>query len=204
MPDDPQKPKSRRGGARPGAGRKPKPKSPTAVHGIDLAAALAGDVPEEIDRLASGATGRSVTVLVNILIVGASESAQIDAANEILDRGYGKPTVEAGGDPMLPFLGRAPVRTVANETREEARRYARLAIATLEKIQDNGRSEATRVRAAKSLLARALGSVAPARVPAQLAALARPVGKKEAAAQGAKAAGVGRFATPPAPARTVQ
>lgn len=187
------------GGRRPGAGRKPKMSSATAIAGTDLKAALEDEVPEDVDSLAAGHTRDSIMALAQQLCHGTSESARIDAANVILDRGYGKPTVEAGADPMLPFLGRAPVRSIANEIRDEARRYARLAIMVLDKIQNNGSSEAVRVRAARALLDRGLGTVTPARVPAQLGALSSPMGKKEQRSSSAKAAAVGRFATPPGP-----
>lgn len=196
-------PKRGRGGARPGAGRKRKAASPTAVIGSDLKAALDEPVPEEVDSLAAGHAKNAIAALAQQLLHGESDGAKIDAAVAVLDRGYGKPTVEAGADPMLPFLGRAPVRSVANEVRDEARRYARLAVLVLEKIQSNGARESSRIRAARALLDRGLGTVTPARVPPSLQPLTRQVGKKEQAATAAKGAAAGRYAPPPAP-RTIQ
>lgn len=190
-------PKSRRGGRRPGAGRKRK--SPTEIAGVDLAAALEAPVPEEVDSVAAGHAVASIEALGRQLLYGHSEPAKIDAAKELLDRGYGKPTVEAGGDPFLPFLGRAPVRLIANDVREAARKYANLAIAVLVKIRDNGTTEAARVRAARTLTDRGLGTVTPAKVPATLGDLKPKMGKKEERAADAKAAAVGRYATPPPP-----
>src|SRR5262245_54165186 len=93
--------------------------------------------------------------------------AFVAAGNAILDRGYGKPAVEIGGDAaMLPFMA-APALAVSisSEIRAEARRYATLAIEVLRKISDSGASESARVSAAKSLLDRGLGTVASARMP---------------------------------------
>jgi hypothetical protein len=194
--------KSRRGGKRPGAGRKPKAVSPTALIGTDLKAALDGEIPDAVDSVAAEFTRGSIAALIQQLLHGESDAAKIDAANAILDRGYGKPTVEAGADPMLPFLGRAPVRNTANEVRDEARRYARVAVAVLDKIQHNGLTEAIRVRAARALLDRGLGTVTPARMPATFSPQpAQRVGKKEEASATAKAAASGRLATPAPPPR---
>lgn len=195
------KPKASWGGRREGAGRRKRPA--TSVSGIDLRIAEDGDPPEDIDSLAAQSAVSSIAALVRQLTHGTSDSAKIDAAITILDRGWGKPTVEAGADPMLPFLGRAPVRSLANEVRMEAQRYGTLAVLVLEKIRDNGSSEAVRMRAIRALLDRGFGTVTPARMPAQLTQLARQVGKKEQATTNAKAAAIGRYATP-APPRSLQ
>lgn len=194
--------KSRRGGARPGAGRKPKAhRSPTALSKVDVEAAMAADVPEEIDSVAATSSRASIAALVNQLLGGSSDSARLDAAFEILDRGWGKPTVEAGGHPMLPFLGRAPIRSIANEVRDEARRHGRLAIMVLERIQSGSDSESCRVRAAKGLLARGVGATAPARLPPEIGDRpTAPLGKKEEAQRQARLVGSsGRFAPLPPP-----
>ena len=74
---------SKRGGARPGAGRKPGvPNKATA----------------ELKDLAREYTTSALETLANIMVDGESEAARVSAANAILDRGYGKPsqTIDAG------------------------------------------------------------------------------------------------------------
>jgi len=194
-------PKSRRGGKRPGAGRKKKGAvAPSSVAGLDLAAVLAAPVPDEIDGIAQTHARTAIAALVKQLTFGASESAKVSAANAILDRGYGKPAVEIGGDAaMLPFMA-APALAVSisSEIRAEARRYATLAIEVLRKISDSGASESARVSAAKSLLDRGLGTVASARMPEELDA-GPQLGKKEQRQRAAEAAATGKYATRPLP-----
>jgi hypothetical protein len=190
--------KSGRGGKRPGAGRKKKghvPTSPSAVAGVDLALALSAEPPVEIEGVAQRHARTMLDGLVKQLIAGTSETARISAANAVLDRAFGKPAVDVGGE-TLPLFGIAPDRSVSLEIRSEARRHALLAIEVLRKIAENGASETSRVSAAKSLLDRALGTVAPAKVPAEVYT---PLGKKEEAARAAKAAATGRYATPAPP-----
>lgn len=203
MVEQPQ-PKSNRGGKRPGAGRKPKgQKPPTAVAGVDLAAALASPPPDEIESVAKRHARSAIDALVKQITFGASESAKVAAANAILDRGYGKPTVEAGGDAMLPFLGTAPVvatPSIGTQVREEARKFAHLAVEVLHRVATSGGSESARVQAAKALLDRGLGTVAAARMLSDLFdTKPQSIGKKEATQHAAKAAGTGRYAprTPP-------
>lgn len=191
------KPKSRRGGKRLGAGRKKKGHvAPSALAGIDLKAALDLPPPTEIESAAQRHARAALDALVKQLISGASESAKVNAANAILDRGYGKPSVEIGGESFLPFLS-APSKVVSTEIRTEARKFANLAIAVLEKIATNGQSESARVMAAKSLWDRGLGTVAPAKIPD--GPMRRPAGKKEEAQAAAERAASGRYATPPPP-----
>lgn len=195
-------PKSAWGGKRRGAGRKPKAAlAPVVVAGVDLARSLATPPPAEIDEYLSGEERASIQAMVVQLLHGTSEAAKISAAVEILDRGYGKPAVEIGGDstPMLPFLT-APdaARTSASvEIRTEARKYAPLAVEVLRKIRDNGASENARVTAARALLTRRLGTVGKARLPDEQRE--QPMGKKEQANRAAEMAATGRFATPPPP-----
>lgn len=138
---------------------------------------------------------------------GGSESAKIAAAKEILDRGYGKPAVEIGGDAaMLPFMmapSVVPASTTA-EIRTEARKYANLAIEVLRKIAMDGASESAIASASKALLDRGLGTVGKARMPDEQRE--QPLGKKEQAQRAAQVAATGRYATPPPPqlADTVQ
>lgn len=193
------RPKSKRGGARKGAGRKPKGYVSPKISGVDFASAMDSPPPEEIDRAAQEDVGESLAALVKLLLYADSETAQISAAVEILDRGWGKPAVEIGGDAaMLPFM-MAPsiVAGVTTKLRAEARRYGNLAMAVLRKIRDHGASETARASSAKALLNRAIGTVGKARMPDEQRE--RPLGKKEEASRAAEAAATGRFATPSPP-----
>jgi hypothetical protein len=192
---------TRRGGARKGAGRKKKGLSaPTSLSELELRALLAEPAPDEIDGVAQKHADLAIETLARLLIYGASESAKITAAKEILDRGYGKPAVEIGGDAaMLPFMmaPAAATPTVSNDIRTQSRRYAAVAVAVLRKIAQDGVSETARAGASKALLDRGLGTVGKARM--QDEQRDRPLGKKEEAARAAEAAATGRFATPAPP-----
>jgi hypothetical protein len=194
--------KSGRGGARPGAGRKPKGHvKPSALGPLTLAAAVASEPPAEIDGVAQRHARDAIGSLVRLLAHGSSEAAKITAAKELLDRGYGKPAVEIGGDaaPMLPFM-MAPAPSaisLGEEIRAEARRYATLAIETLRRIAQDGQSETAIASASKALLDRGLGTVGKARMPDEQTP--ERVGKKELAQRAAEAAATGLYATPSAP-----
>jgi hypothetical protein len=169
--------KLRHGGVRPGAGRKKKgAAAPSAVAGVDLRVALAAPAPSEVEPVASVHAQTALEALYKELIGGQSEAARVAAANEILDRGWGKPTVESGGDLTLPFFGTAPARQLPSEIRAACRKLTQLAVEALVKIATNGVSESARVSAARSLLNRGLGAVAPARVPEDMGL--RQLGKK--------------------------
>lgn len=191
---------SRRGGARPGAGRKKRELSaPTSLSELELKALLAEPAPEEIDGLAQRHADLAIETLARLMIYGGSEAAKITAAKEILDRGYGKPAVEIGGDAaMLPFM-MAPqaAPSLTDNVRTQARKYASVAVAVLRKIAQDGQSETARAGASKALLDRGLGTVGKARMPDEQRD--RPLGKKEEAAQAAAAAATGRLATPRPP-----
>jgi hypothetical protein len=194
--------KSRRGGARAGAGRKPKGYvKPSALSDLNRAAALQTPPPDEIDGLAQGHASHVLSALVKVLAHGRSEAAKISAAKEILDRGYGKPTVDIGGDAaMLPFMmapQQAAAPTVHAEIRTEARKYAHLAIEVLRKIALDGASESAIASAAKALLDRGLGTVGKARMPEEQRD--RPLGKKEELSRAAEIAASGPYATPVPP-----
>jgi hypothetical protein len=193
---------TRRGGARPGAGRKRKPeRPPTSLSELELKALLAEPAPAEIDGIAQRHADLAIETLTRIMQFGQSESAKISAAKEILDRGYGKPAVEIGGDAaMLPFMMAPNSQAAVSRTddiRTQARRWAAVAVATLRAIAQNGQSETARASACKALLDRGLGTVGKARMPDEQRD--RPLGKKEEAARAAEAAATGRFATPPPP-----
>lgn len=77
------RPKSRVGGARPGAGRpKGSPNKATA----------------SLRDVARQYTEQAIETLVQIALAGESEAARVAAANSILDRGYGKPSQVLSGD----------------------------------------------------------------------------------------------------------
>lgn len=198
--------KSGRGGKRPGAGRKPKGYvKPSALSELTKVSALATKPPEEIDGIAQRHARLAIESLVKLLFYGASEAAKITAAKEILDRGYGKPAVEIGGDAaMLPFMmapsDAADAPALSAEIRAEARKYAVLAVEALRKIAADGSSETAIAAASKALLDRGLGTVGKARMPDEQRE--RPLGKKEEAARAAAAAATGRYA-PPAPPRSI-
>lgn len=192
--------KSRRGGARKGAGRKPKGhKAVSAVAGINLVAAMQAPAPDEIDGVAQRHAKTAIEALVKQLIYGASEAAKVAAAKAILDRGYGKPAVEIGGDAAMDLfrsVAAVPV-TLGTEIRAEARKYANLAIEVLKKIADDGQSEAAKVSAATAILERGLGTVGKARMQDEMRE--QPLGKKEQAQRAAEAGATGRYATPAPP-----
>lgn len=193
-----------RGGARPGAGRKKKTRGGGSQLGeLDLKAAMEAPPPAEIDGIAQQHVPIAIGALAKILTHGASESAKITAAKEMLDRGYGKPAVEIGGDAaMLPFM-MSPAATenlsLTAQIRKQARRFANLAIEVLRSIAERGISETARAGASKAMLDRGLGTVGKARMPDEQRD--QPLGKKEQAAQAARLAGTGRYATPPPPRR---
>lgn len=191
--------KAKRGGARPGAGRKAKGhKSSSALPEIDLAAALAAAAPDDIESLAQGHARDAIASLVKQLSFGKSETAKVNAANAILDRGYGKPSVDVGGlAQMSLFGGIRPAAVVGDEVRIEARKFATLAIEVLRSIATRGETEGARVSAARSLLDRGVGTVHVARVPEGLQP--KLLGKKEEAAVAARNAAAGRYAPPPPP-----
>lgn len=195
------KPKSNRGGKRPGAGRKPVGHvKPSAMSELNKISALATPAPDEIDGVAQKHARDAIEALVKLLFYGASEAAKITAAKEILDRGYGKPAVEIGGDAaMLPFMmaPAAATTSTSSDIRTEARKFANLAIQVLKKIAADGTSETAIASASKALLDRGLGTVGKARMPDEQRE--RPLGKKEEASRAAEAAATGRFATPAPP-----
>lgn len=192
------KTKSGRGGRRPGAGRKPKGyMKPSALSELNRVAALATEPPEEIDGIAQQHARLAIEALVKLLFYGSSEAAKISAAKEVLDRGYGKPAVEIGGDAaMLPFMmaPAAPTESLTTSIRAEARKYANLAIEVMRKIAADGASETAIASASKALLDRGLGTVGKARMPDEQRE--RPLGKKEEAQRAAVAAATGKYATP--------
>lgn len=195
---------TRRGGARPGAGRKRKEsRSPTALTPVEIAAALEAPPPDEIESLLNGQALRSLRALVDEVKHGLSDSARIAAAVEILDRGYGKPTVEIGGDaamPMLPLM-MAPESSITiaatSAVRDEAKRYASLAVKVLQVIAERSPSESARGAAHRALIKREVGTVGVARMPDEQRD--RPLGKKEEAARAAAVAASGLYAPRPAP-----
>lgn len=195
--------KSGRGGKRAGAGRKPKgQKSSSALPSLDLEAALAAPAPDDIESTAQAYSRGAIASLVKQLSFGKSETAKVNAANAILDRGYGKPSVDVGGLAQLSLFGGVrPTHIVGDEIRTEARKYANLAIEVLGAIATRGETEAARVSAAKSLLDRGVGTVQVAKVPEGLQP--KVMGKKEEQAIAARNAAAGKYA-PPRPPGSLQ
>lgn len=176
---------AKHGGRRAGAGRKRRGATPaSAIPPVDLRVALAAEAPADVETPASLHATTALEVLYKELVGGLSEAARIAAANEILDRGWGKPTVESGGDLVMPLFGTAPARALPSEIRQKCRKLTTLAIETLLRIALGGESEMARVKAAKSLFDRGLGAVAPARVPEDEAL--RQIGKKAEAQRAAE------------------
>lgn len=179
-----------RGGARKGAGRKPKGATQASAIGpVELRAALATPAPGEVEPVAAAYADLALEALYAEMIGGQSEAARVAAANEVLDRGWGKPTVESGGDLMLPLFGSRPARDTPKEIRESCRRLTNVAIEVLKRIAQSGSSESAKVSAAKSLLSRGLGAVGPAQVPKDDGL--RNLGKKAEADRAAKNPDVG-------------
>ncbi len=169
--------KSGRGGRRAGAGRKRKDAvSATALPALELKAALTAPAPEQVEPLAARYVHLALEALFNILVNGKSDAQKVAAAEEVLDRGWGKPTVDSGGDQMLPFFGTAPARELPSEVRTACRRLTDLAVQVLRNVADRSASEAARIRAIKALFNRGLGAVAPARVEVEDATVV--LGKK--------------------------
>jgi len=203
MTEDAAKPPSKRGGKRPGAGR-PRKAADSRLSDDEMRLFVADVPPDTIESEAEKHARVTLMALVKVLLTSPSDAARITAAGAILDRGYGKPAVEIGGDAQQLALAlptstpsRSTSVTLALALRDEARKYARLAVAALVKIRDFSRSESARVSAGKQILDRAFGTVGPARLPDDFRE--RPLGKKEAAARAAVAAGTGIYATPPPP-----
>ena len=100
---------------------------------------------------------------------------------------------------MLPFMmAPAPAKpSVQGETRDEAKKFATLAIEVLRTIAAQGQSAMARVGASKAILDRGLGTVGKARMPDEQRD--RPLGKKEELARAAEVAAAGPFATPAPP-----
>jgi len=193
--DDTRKPVGR-GGKRAGAGRKKKLRAATVIDDADLRLLVAEAAPDHVETAAQRHARTAIGALVKKMIGGVSEAARVAAANAILDRGYGKPTVEVGGDAFLPFASAPTAVTISPEMRNEARKYAMLAIEVLRRVAEFGQSDAAVVTASKSILDRALGAVGPAKVPEELGRAT--LGKREQAAEDAREAATGIFA-PPAP-----
>lgn len=185
----------RHGGKRAGAGRPARRGFTIDQAEVDF---LTSDAPPDyIEAPAQRHARLAISTLVKKMLGSKNEAARVAAANEILDRGYGKPAVDLGGDAMLPFAMKPSQPTVSDAMRAEARKHARLAIEILRLVVEIGRSESACVRAAKSLLDRALGAVGTAKVPPEMREGSQ--GKKEIAQRAAEEAATGRYATPPPP-----
>ena len=192
------------GGRRDGAGRKKKIVDPTIVDRAMVEVLVGDRPPDQIERPAQRHARTAVFALVKQLLSGGSESARVTAANAILDRGYGRPAVDIGGDATPNLFSLLPperasggFEVISLEVRTEARKYAALAVEILSRIAQFGRSESAVVSAASSLLNRGCGTVGTAKMPDEFKETR--LGKKESALVAARAAASGRYATPAAP-----
>lgn len=81
---------SKRGGARPNAGRK---------------AGVPNKATAEVKEIAQRYSEKAIKALAQIVETGESEAARVSAANAILDRAYGKPSqaVAVGGADGSPI-----------------------------------------------------------------------------------------------------
>ena len=103
----------------------------------DKAAIPAGDRRDTRD-LARQHTEVALRTLVDIAKHGASESARVAAASALLDRGWGRPTQQIGGDPTgAPIIvipaSREPAIDATPEVRPHGKRSdagSRLALIT--------------------------------------------------------------------------
>lgn len=107
--------KSKRGGKRPGAGRKPGSRNVATT--------------AEIKHLATEARGygkMALQTLANVAHHGESEAARVSAAIHILDRGYGKATerVEHSGKDGAAILVESEVTIEEKSANDLARRVA--------------------------------------------------------------------------------
>ncbi len=150
------------GGARPGAGR-PRRTADVTVAPISTPAEAVNEPIENVETVAAAHAMNALAALVRQLTLGKSEPAKIVAANAILDRAFGRPSVDAGGDAMLPFQAAPSSGSMSAAARREARKHARVAIEALVTIASSGASESARVAAARSLLDRGVGTVGVAK-----------------------------------------
>jgi hypothetical protein len=204
MANDKRKPKPKHGGRRDGAGRKRKMVDPTFPDQATIDLLIADGPSDQVEIPAQRYARTAVLSLVKTMLNGGSESARVTAANSILDRGYGKPAVDIGGDaaPNLfsllpPERAAAGFEVVSIEVRTEAKKYAKLALEVLRLISEFGRSESARVSASTSLLNRGCGTVGTAKLPDDLKETR--LGKKETALMAARTAASGKYATPAPP-----
>jgi hypothetical protein len=196
---------SKRGGRRPGAGRKSREhRSPTALSEFDIRAALAAPIPEDIKDLAQQHAKPALAALFKVVTSGLSDPARISAAGVILDRAYGRPAINAGGDvAMLPLPGLEPEGTgAAEEIRAAARGHATLCVECLLRICVGSQIEGARVAAARALLDRGMGVAALAKVPEDVTRAA--LGKRDQAVADARKAATGIYAPPPPPKGRLQ
>src|SRR5882757_9273125 len=110
MTDD--KPR-KHGGRRPGAGRRKKIVDPTILDQQTVDLLTADVVPDVIERPAQRHAKTAVLSLVKKMLSAGSEAARVTAANSILDRGYGKPSVDIGGDAAPSLFSLQPEEKAA-------------------------------------------------------------------------------------------
>jgi hypothetical protein len=115
-------------------------------------------------------------------------SARVAAAGEVLDRGHGRPSVEAGVNAQIEFFAEEFKTASPDEFASTCRSFTNEAFAVLRWICANGAPVSARIKAARMLIARGAG-LAPAASNDPLTA--RAAGKKAQAVVDAATAGLG-------------
>jgi hypothetical protein len=144
--------KSTRGGARKGAGRKPKSQTAsTRLSEIELRAAAAPLTPAEIERKAQRACDDALTQTERVMLHSSSDPARIKAAAYILDRAFGLPSTSTGVDMTLLLFGEEFLAPVPGRITDRCTAISGIALETLIKISQNSSSPTARISAAKAI-----------------------------------------------------
>lgn len=153
----------KRGGARPGAGRKPKPRAEAPIPPI-----IALDPFELARERAKAALG----ALLEVVMRGKSDVARVRAANLVLDRAIGKPTGDGSHLFKIVEFDTSDSSGDPATFRAEARKHVDAIFAVLSWISLHSKNEGARIAASASLIERAHGAAqtpqteAPPRAPA--------------------------------------
>lgn len=157
MNDAPKK-SSKRGGARPGAGRKPQPRSdppPLPTIAIDPA------------ELARERARSALSALMEVVFKGKSDVARVRAANIVLDRAIGKPSSDGGHLFKIVEYSVSETDGDAVTFRSEARKHIDAIFIVLTWISQNSKNESARIAASSSLIERAHGTTQPPQIEPQ-------------------------------------
>jgi hypothetical protein len=155
--------KSTRGGARKGAGRKPKSQTASTRRSeIQLRAAAAPLAQAGIERKAQRACDDVLTQTERVMLHSSSDPARIKAAAYILDRAFGLPTTSTGVDMTLPLFDQEFLAPAPGRITDRCSAISGIALETLIKISQNSSSPTARLAAAKAIHSRGLGAISPA------------------------------------------